>query len=109
VPPRGMTLEPTGRALHSVNAVGRGSEKRAGWESSQDGVCPREGKREGEVPAKNCGNVRLEFTLLRSSLRRELWALLPDTLPFLIAHSPGTLPAITPSLGFQCLKKDTLF
>lgn len=49
VPPRGMTLGPMGRTLHSVNAVGGGSEKmRAGWESGQDGECPREGKRERE-------------------------------------------------------------
>lgn len=70
VPPQGMALRPMGRALHSVNAVGRGSEKRAGWEPGQAGVCPREGK-EGEVAAKNCGNARPEFILPRLRLLKE--------------------------------------
>lgn len=51
---------------------------------------------------KNCGNVRLEFTLPPLRLLRERWALLED--PSAATRDPP--PPVTPALGFQCLKKD---
>lgn len=93
VPPQGMMLGPMGSALHAVNAVGRGAEnKRAGWESGQAGVRPREGKREGEVPAKNCGKARLEFTLGGPGCREGAGSWLEDAPRLLRARRRHAAP-----------------
>lgn len=75
----------------------------------QAGVCLREGKREGEVPAKNCGNVRLEFTLPLPRRLRERWALLEAIPPLLRVRRPGTLRHPSLHLWDSSAVRRTLF
>lgn len=95
-----MTLGPMGRALHSVNAVGGGSENRELGGSRARVVCALGRRKEREkLIAKSCGNVRLEFTLPPDlggggSAR----ALLEALLPLLTAWRPRTVhhPSLHP-------------
>ena len=106
-----MKLGPMGRALHSVNAVGGGSENRELGGSRARLVCALGRRKEREkLIAKSCGNVRLEFILLPGlgggGSARALLEALPATANSLAPEDRP--PPIPPSLDSSAVRR-TLF
>lgn len=111
----GNDARPMGRALHSVNAVGRGSEKRELGGSRARLMCAQgRGKERAKFlrrTAGMCGRNSLSTapSIPTRLLRERLGPArgYPATPNSAAPRDPP--PPITPSMGLQCLKKDALF
>lgn len=99
VPPQGMALGPMGRALHSVNAVGGGSEKRElGGSRAKLVSALGRGKEREKFLRRTAGMCGWNLLYPRLRRLRERWALLEALLSLRTARHPGTLrhPSLHP-------------